>query len=112
MGSSPTADGRVGNFAGAVVVSRPIVGRLEPAEAREVADALRAQACAAEGGSPSCREEFERWFREGLRREWVVEAFCATHDQPPRTAEEKAAAGGDEDVLLDRCAPALRVLFP
>lgn len=48
---------------------------------------------------------FEEWMKYGLKRGWIAEGVCQTHDMVPMTPEES-----DEfEAGHDPCVPVLRV---
>lgn len=48
---------------------------------------------------------FDHWYQIGLKKGWIAEGVCQTHDMVPMTEQEEAEfeAGGDP------CVPVLRV---
>lgn len=42
-------------------------------------------------------EEFEEWFRRGLRKGWITAPFCANHDGPPLAKDETDEDRWDDD---------------
>lgn len=53
----------------------------------------------------SNRDDFERWLRVGIQREWISEVICERHDGLPWSEAETL----DWQNGNDFCVPAVRV---
>lgn len=51
--------------------------------------------------------DFSTWLSVGIEHGWVSPPYCATHDGPPLTADERDL---DEDDFYDFCVHAVRLL--